>query len=373
MRLKEAFCVLLLFAGILSAAKIPAPLYVDTRNFGSADPEIVWNENKQQWWIFYNSRRVLKDNVNGGTPLGVAFSDDLINWKFLGYCKLDGKGGTKNAPYTCWAPAIIKDGDKYHMFVTYKEGTEGFWGSGKSGIKHYIAPADDLLNGWKSASVDWVLQDDGAIDAGLLKKDDKWIMYYRNMYKPESGKKRSGIFRAESEDLLNWEKKGLAGGDINNRKKKFLMHKDSLLPVGKGHPKAAEKRIGYQEAPYPFYWKGRYWLSTDPYLWSSKDCSNWKYAGSFMFAPSSKLFDDTKGRHASFIVSRGRCLAFYHTEPYRDYSISYQANPPENRIMFLQCTELKFSENQLSYERSALPEAPKEIEPEGEYWGQAAP
>ncbi|AQQ09700.1 Beta-xylosidase [Sedimentisphaera cyanobacteriorum] len=373
MESKKMIFAFLLLAGTLSAVQIPAPLYVDTRNFGSADPEIVWNEYTQQWWIFYNSRRVLKEDVNGGTPLGVAVSEDLVSWEFLGYCKLEGKGGTKNAPYTCWAPAIIKDGDEYHMFVTFKEGTDGFWGSGKSGIKHYIAPSEDLLNGWKSASVDWVLQDDGAIDAGLLKKGEKWIMYYRNMYKPANGKKRSGIFRAESSDLLHWEKKGLAGGDINNRQKKFSMHKDSLLPVSSGSPQAVHKRIGYQEAPYPFYWQDRYWLSTDPYLWSSDNCRDWEYAGSFMHAASRKVFDDTKGRHASFIVSGGRCLAFYHTEPYRDYSIKYSANPPEQRIMFLQCMELKYSEGILSYNRSKKPETLEDIKPNGEYWGQSSP
>lgn len=57
----------------------PAPLFVDPNYQGSCDPEIVWNELEQQWYIYYTARRPMLENTWLQTPIGVAVSKDMIN------------------------------------------------------------------------------------------------------------------------------------------------------------------------------------------------------------------------------------------------------------------------------------------------------
>ena len=57
----------------------PVPLYTDPVYKGAADPEVIWNEYEEEWWMFYTSRRAVCE----GAPLpalaiGVAVSKD---WK----------------------------------------------------------------------------------------------------------------------------------------------------------------------------------------------------------------------------------------------------------------------------------------------------
>lgn len=360
----------------------PAPFYQDLNNLGSADPEIVWHSHEKEWWIFYNARRVMEADVNAGTPIGVIASRDWKSWKFIGYCSLDGVGPSRSpggrsmkAPYTCWAPAIIRDNDTYHLFVTFSQDNTGFWGGPKS-IRHYIAPASNLLHGWKAAPDPEPITLDGAIDAGLFKNGDTWQLYFRAMETQDtSGKKKiARTFIAESNDLNHWNIRGPLKGDINNRRKVHYIDPNTYLPVDDNTPGAATLRMGYMEAQYPFYWKDKYWLSTDPYLWVSDDGKDWRYAGSFLHdLGSERNMDNTRGRHASFAVLGERCFAFYHVEPLRDYRQKYQDNPPEHRINYLQMIELFYRNGKLSYDRSAAVKLPPHPRPEGEYWGQAAP
>ena len=110
---------------------VPAPLFIDPNYHGSCDPEVVWNEADKHWYIYYTSRRATIDNLFTATPLGVIKSKDLVHWDFVGYCKFDGIGGTKDMPSTFWAPAIIAEKGELHMFVTWKPDTtttKGPWG-----------------------------------------------------------------------------------------------------------------------------------------------------------------------------------------------------------------------------------------------------
>ncbi|MEL6133561.1 MAG: hypothetical protein AAFR59_09390, partial [Bacteroidota bacterium] len=127
---------------------LPAPLFIDPHYHGSCDPEIVWNEHEEAWWIFYTARKGTDENTWVGTPLGVVSSKDLKEWEFRGYCKFDGKGGKPLADETFWAPAIISHKGMYHMFVTYKPDSVPHgnpWGGSPGKIVHYEAPADNLL------------------------------------------------------------------------------------------------------------------------------------------------------------------------------------------------------------------------------------
>ena len=52
----------------------PAPLFIDPNYHGSCDPEIVWNEHDQSWYIYYTARRPALQNTWLRTPLGVIVS-----------------------------------------------------------------------------------------------------------------------------------------------------------------------------------------------------------------------------------------------------------------------------------------------------------
>ena len=41
----------------------PVPLYTDPNFKGAADPEVIWNEHEQEWWMFYTSRRAVCENA----------------------------------------------------------------------------------------------------------------------------------------------------------------------------------------------------------------------------------------------------------------------------------------------------------------------
>ncbi len=70
----------------------PAPLFRDPIYDGAADPTIIWNEEEQEWWIFYTQRRA-NQNLQGvaycyGTPIGIAASSDKGNMALCGNGKL---------------------------------------------------------------------------------------------------------------------------------------------------------------------------------------------------------------------------------------------------------------------------------------------
>ncbi len=310
---------------------IPCPIYNDPNYHGSADPEIVWNAHEKEWWIFYTGRRALREE--GGTsaacPIGVAASKDWKTWRFVGYCKFDGLGGKPDAPFTYWAPGIIRDGDTYHMFVTFKPGIEGYWGGGGWWIKHYAAPANDLLNGWKV--VEESLKSTHSIDATLLKDNDKWLMWTRT-----EKDKIQGVFVAESKDLQSWTINGLAKGDINDK-----------LITG----------YEYQEAPYVFLWKKAYWMITDPIgpdiaLYKSEDLITWKFVSKILDQPLAPSCNIGIARHPSVSVLGDRAFLFYHVEPFRNYDIPYPEVAPKNKKIFLQITELNYGNGKPFTDRS---------------------
>ena len=87
---------------IANGQTVSAPLFIDPNYRGSCDPEIVWNEVEQLWYIYYTARRPMLKNTWLRTPIGVIASKDMVNWEFKGYCMFDGVGGEKDAPSTYW-------------------------------------------------------------------------------------------------------------------------------------------------------------------------------------------------------------------------------------------------------------------------------
>ncbi len=333
-------------AAISEPGKISSPFYNDPNYQSAADPEVVWNAREQEWWVFYTARRMIAD-VNpgcGGTPVGVCASKDLVNWRFVGYCKLDGVGGEKDVPYTAWAPGIITAPDgTVHLYLTYKKGADGFWGSGGSTLRHYVARDGDLLNGWTSVS-DLTPESD-TIDAGLLIENGKWTMVYRDI--PPRGSKPGTIYHATSDDGATWTFHGQLDGDVANQK---------------------VNGAGYQEAPYLFQWKGHYWMLTDQghrvAQYRSDDLKTWTFTGPLLEKPGVGPLGLRHGQHPSVAVIGDRAFVFYFNHPYKARDESDAEKRRQGRS-WLHISEITMTDDgRLACDRSTLVTPPAVVVPE---------
>ena len=64
------------------------PIFVDPVLDGAADPTVIWNEAKREWWMFYTNRRAHfggdgHDWIHG-SPIGIATSPDGWTWTYRG-------------------------------------------------------------------------------------------------------------------------------------------------------------------------------------------------------------------------------------------------------------------------------------------------
>lgn len=312
----------------------PAPLFIDPNYHGSCDPEIVWNEHDQSWYIYYTARRPALQNTWLRTPLGVIVSKDLANWEFRGYCSFDGVGGDKDAEATFWAPAIIARGDELHMFVTWKPDTipeTGAWG-GPGRIVHYRAPLDDPVDGWRKVA-DMHGDHLNTIDATVYRLEDSYYVWFKGK---EIGAKKNELYKLASSDLEQWEEKGFTQSDVFNE---------------------SVTGSDFEEAPYIFRWKDRFWMITDPHLglfvYSSGDGEDWHFQGTILREGGTRPLDGNMARHCSVAVKDGRAFIFYHVEPWRDYEGEpIFKQPLENRRSVLQVAELTWEDGELSCDRN---------------------
>jgi hypothetical protein len=312
---------------IKTAEHIQTPFFRDPVYDGAADPEIVWNRHAREWWIFYTGRRAKMEGgmTYAGCAIGVAASRDWKNWRHLGYCKFDGMGGVADSQDTFWAPGIVFDGEKYHMFVVFKKGRPIPW-NGEPSIVHYVAPANNLLNGWEKVAV--VETPKRCIDAGLCKVGEEWHMWLKH-----GGK----VHLMTSADLYSWIDRGKVTGTVNEQR-------------------------GI-EGPYVFFWKERYWMLTDPHngiqVYVSKDADQWEKAGTVLEGPGERPLDLTRGRHPSAAVVGDRVFVFYHVEPYRPYPPLHRNLPAgqksiKQKLSVLQAAELTYENGKLSCNRNPL-------------------
>jgi hypothetical protein len=331
--MKRIFSILggiLLVSSIYSQKDISInPIYFDPIYNGTRDPEIVYNPVEKEYWVYYTSSRPVTNIGNFvGTPIGIAGSKDLKNWRFIGYCYFNGIGGKPDAPHTYWALGIIIEGDTAHMFVTFKQDTIGSWG-GSSKLEHYVSPVNNMQKGWKYFNT--VTNEPQAIDATVIKSENQYLMWYRNCIGEPCG-----IYHAKSSDLKNWELLGKTEGDIND------------INISK---------IWYQEGPYVFKWKNYFWMITDPgdgiAVYRSKDADNWKFTGKILLnnegiSPS----EASNGKHASVKIINNRAFIFYHTEPYakEDDNTTFQGH---KFTCYLNMAELKFDGETLTCNRKS--------------------
>lgn len=295
----------------------PKPLFRDPIHDGAADPVLIWNRAEKKWFMLYTNRRANLRNAVGvswvhGTRIGIAESVDAgVTWKYRGTAEIDyGK-----PDYTHWAPDVIDDGRKYHMYLTLVPGTFNDWNAARD-IVHLTS--DDLLK-WTFEST-LKLASDCVIDATLCRLGpNKWRLWYKNE------RDKSHIYYADSPDLSNWTQGGVAISD----------------------------RAG--EGAKVFRWKDRYWMITDIWnglnVYSSDDAEKWTAQAEPILKESGQSPTDRgKGQHADVVVAGARAFLFYFV--HQGGADAEPNDPAWQRRTVIQVVELLYTDGQLTCDRN---------------------
>jgi len=296
----------------------PKPLFDDSIYHGAADPVIVWNKKKKEWWMFYTNRRATLNDSTGvkwvhGTPIGIASSKDGAHWKYVDTANINYR---PDKGYTFWAPDITEYNGIYHMYLTYVPGIFNDWNHPRN-IIHLTSK--DLLN-WKYEST-LKLANDKVIDASILHlPDGTWRLWYNN---ERDGK---SIYYADSKDLYDWQDKG----------------------------KAVAAR---GEGPKIFKWQDTYWMIIDAWkgfeVYHSDDLLNWKKQSSRLLEEGGTGKDDgVMGNHCDVVVNNDKAYIFYFTHPGRTKINPARPNSFEAKRSVIQVVELKYNSGELSCDRN---------------------
>lgn len=293
---------------MLKEWKTFAPLYRDPIYDGCADPTIIYNHLEKEWWMVYTQRRailpVIGVSSSHGTSLGIAASvDNGKTWVYRGTLNLSIDRGHN----TFWAPEIIYDEKTkiYHMYVTYIRGIPSKWGKTcKDGIAHFTS--ENLWDWGFEAFVSNV--GESIIDACIHKMPDgKYRMWYRDTSKD------CATWAMDSEDLYTWE----TPFEVINDEK--------------------------AEGPNVFFYKGYYWLVTDPLgvrhglaVYRSSDLTNWEKKDYILNDISTRPLDNSPGRHPDIYADSNNAYIFYFTQPYKDYTQKIDFNEIAN-IDYARC------------------------------------
>ena len=307
----------LLIASVFAQKYIASkPLFDDPVYHGAADPVIIYNKQKNKWWMLYTNRRASKNDSTvqwvHGTRIGIAESKDGKNWKYIDTANINFR---PDSGYTHWAPDVIEHNGTYHMYLTYVPGIFKDWNHPRV-IIHLTG--NDLKN-WNYQST-LKLVNEKVIDASVYKINDSlWRMWYNN---EKDGK---SIYYADSKDLYNW--------------------------VDKGKTIAARG-----EGPKVFYWQQKYFMIIDAWkgmeVFSSDDLLNWKKQASRILETPGKGFDDQAiGGHCDVVVNNNRAFVFYFTHPGRQ-----KANPAakghfDDKRSVIQLAELKYVDGDIICDR----------------------
>lgn len=184
------------------------PAYIDSLWHGSADPTLLWNPVKKEFYMYYTQRRA---NMEGpewpeGTKIGIAASKDGRQWRYIGTCKGERLENPVEDDYSLWAPSVIYHKNKFHMYVSYVPGISGSFGRGIRYVKHYTSKDGE---NWDLESF-LSLSSDACIDACVYKVGNLWQMAYKDE------KHGSHTWVAESKDLYKWKVRGPIIEDISH-------------------------------------------------------------------------------------------------------------------------------------------------------------
>lgn len=297
-----------------------APLFRDPIYDGAADPVIVWNREKQEWWIVYTNRRATAEGPKfawvHGTDLGVASSaDGGATWVYRGTLSgLDFEWGRN----TFWAPEMIWHDGLYHMYVSYIQGVPHDWPGHKREIIHYTSP--DMLN-WMFIGI-IPLSSDRVIDACIIELPAGG---FRMWYKDEAN--GSYTYAADSPDLYQWTVTG---------------------------PVLTERA---HEGPNVFRFKDAYWMIVDEWrgqgVFRSDDLVHWERNGMILDQPGVREDDGTIGLHADVHVQGDEAYIFYFTHPGRRGALNQegQEHSYEFRRSSLQAARLDVQDGILTCNR----------------------
>ena len=303
----------------------PKPLFRDPVHDGAADPTIIWNRGKREWWMFYTNRRA---DITGldpkdvswvhGTRIGIAVSRDYgATWLYHGVARIP--YGKKD--FTQWAPDIVYDRGKYHMFLVVVPGTFKDWNAPRH-IVHFVS---GNLERWSYVG-QLDTGSDRIIDPSLFHvKDERGPEnLWRLWYKDELDK--SHISYADSSDLKDWQPKGPAITDRSS------------------------------EGPKVFRWRNQYWMIVDAWkglgVYRSTDLVHWTaQPDNILETPGSKATDRSEGHHCDVVVSGDRAFIFYFTaQEGADLDRSIQNS---ERHTVLQVAELEESNGVITVDRDA--------------------
>lgn len=306
----------------------PAPLFRDPIFDGAADPTVVYNRKEKKWYMFYTNRRA---NVSCegtswvyGTHIGVASTGDHgKTWNYSGRLDLEFETGHN----TFWAPNVIYDNGKYHLFVTYIQGIHNTW-SGRGRIAHYVST--NLWN-WKFKGL-LNLSEHALLDPTVFKKpNNTW-----------------GI----------WYKDGVLGATVTAVGKNL----DHFKPV----PGTVINDCGH-EAPLVFKYRDYYWLMTDQWnglgVYRSDDTEKWEKKGVILGKPGTRKEDGVRASHPEVVVVGEKAYVFYFTHPgwkkeggWGDTTNKMDAAgvlPHLFKYSVIQVAELKFENGTLTCDRDA--------------------
>jgi len=319
------FTCFLLTAGWMMTARdsvaqgpAPKPLYRDPVYDGAADPVIIYNKQKKNWWMFYTNRRATIADTTGvawvhGTRIGIAESADGAVWKYRDTADINFR---PDSGYTFWAPDITSFNGRYHMFVAYVPGIFSNWNHPRD-IIHLSSK--NLIN-WKYEST-VNLANHKVIDPCIFRlPGGSWRLWYNN---EKDGK---SIYYADSKDLYNWVDKG----------------------------KAID---AHGEGPKVFAWKNKYWMVVDVWkgmeIYHSDDLLNWtKQSTRILEQPGTGPDDQAIGGHADVVVNNNRVFLFYFTHPGRRKDKPAAPGTPEGRRSVIQLTELMYEDGELVCDRN---------------------
>jgi hypothetical protein len=306
----------------MTTSSVPAPLFRDPVYDGAADPVLIWNIRERSWWMMYTARRATVE-CNGyawvhGTDIGVASSSSGgAAWLYRGTIQgLEFERGRN----TFWAPEIILHKDIYHMYVSYVRGVPTTWDFERD-ILHYTS-----RNLW-----DWKLE--GRLDLSSHRvidacvhalPDGRWRMWYKD----ESA--GSHTFAADSKDLSRWKVRGPVITDCAH------------------------------EGPNVFFWKGSYWMITDPWqglgVYRSKDAESWSRQENILDRPGTRKDDGNIGNHADILVQGDQAFIFYFVHPGMSRTADGgmpESMPYASRRSSLQAAELELRDGVLRCNRDA--------------------
>jgi sucrose-6-phosphate hydrolase SacC (GH32 family) len=309
------------FISIASAQKsqqAPKPLYADPVYDGAADPVVIWNKKKKEWWMFYTNRRATIADSTGvqwvhGTRIGIASSKDGAHWNYVDTANINYR---PDEGYTFWAPDVIEHDGLYHMYLTYVPGIFDNWNHPRN-IVHLTSR--DLFN-WKYESA-LKLVNDKVIDASVFKlPDGTWRLWYNN---ERDGK---SIYYADSKDLYNWQDKGKA-----------------IAARGEG--------------PKVFRWQNTCWMIIDIWkgmeVYQSDDLVNWKKQSTRLLEEAGTGKDDGAiGGHCDVVVNDNKAYIFYFTHPGRTKQNTARPNSVDAKRSVIQLVELKYSNGELTCNRN---------------------